>query len=123
MKTVLLTDDNPDIIELVQLILSNAGYKLITAKDGNTAIRICQESCPDLVILDLKMPDIDGIAVIKILREDGFDKPIIVLTASESEKDKEDAYAAGCNNFILKTMEMRDLEHAIDLMLQLSSAD
>jgi len=50
MKTVLLTDDNPDMIELVQLILSKSGYQLITAKDGNTAIQICRESMPDLVL-------------------------------------------------------------------------
>jgi DNA-binding response OmpR family regulator len=123
MKTILLTDDNPDMIELVQLILSNSGYQLITAKDGNTAIQMCHESIPDLVLLDLKMPDIDGISVIKTLRDNNFNNPIIVLTASESEEDKEQAYAAGCNDFIIKTMEMRELEHAIDLQLQTTSTD
>ncbi|MGY8815151.1 MAG: response regulator transcription factor [Gammaproteobacteria bacterium] len=123
MKTILLTDDNPDMIELVQLILSNSGYQLITAKDGNTAIQMCQESIPDLVLLDLKMPDIDGISVIKTLRDNNFTNPIIVLTASESEDDKEQAYAAGCNGFIIKTMEMRELEHAIDVQLHTTNTD
>jgi len=69
------------------------------------------------------MPDLDGISVIRTLRENNFDKPIIVLTASESEEDKEQAFTAGCNGFIIKTMEMHDLKHAVDLQPQESSTD
>jgi two-component system response regulator QseB len=64
------------------------------------------------------MPDLDGITAIKSLRKQGFSNPIIVLTGSESEEDRKRAYDAGCNNFIVKSMEMRDLEPAIDLCLQ-----
>ena len=118
MKTVLLTDDNEDIIELVQLILSKSGYNLITAKGGLDALRVCAESPPDLVLMDLRMPDMDGFAVTKKLRDSGFKNPIIILTGSESDTDRKRAFDAGCDDYILKTLEMRDLERSIDGFLQ-----
>lgn len=119
MKTVLLTDDNEDIIELVQLILAKSGYNLKVAHGGKDALKICAETPPpDLVLMDLRMPDMDGFSVTKTLRDNGFKNPIIVLTGSESAEDKKRAYTAGCDDYIIKTMEMRDLEHTIDRFLQ-----
>ena len=118
MKTVLLTDDNEDIIELVQLILGKSGYNLKVAHNGKEALHVCRDTPPDLVILDLHMPDIDGFTVTKALRGTGFKKPIVILTGSESEEDREKAYAAGCDDYVVKTMEMRDLEFLIDSYLQ-----
>jgi two-component system response regulator MprA len=118
MKTVLLTDDKEDIIELVQLILSKSGYKLQTAHSGDEALKICRETPPDLVLMDLRMPDMDGFTAIKTLRGGGFKNPIIVLTGSESRDDRKRAFDAGCDEYILKTMEMRDLEKSIDRFLQ-----
>ena len=117
MKTVLLTDDNEDIIELVSLVLANAGYSLITAADGLEAVDICLEQSPALVLMDLNMPGMNGIDAIKTLREKGYDNPIVVLTASDSEQDREIAEQAGCNEFILKTMEMAGLERILDRYL------
>ena len=120
MKTVLLTDDNPDMIELVALILSKSGYELMTAAGGEEAIKICLESLPDLVLMDLKMPDIDGFTAIKSLREKGFKNPIVVLTSSESEEDKKRAFDVGCDRYLLKSLEITDLEPTIDYCLQKS---
>ena len=117
MKTVLLTDDNVDMIELIQLILTDAGYSLITAADGLEAVDICLEQSPALVLMDLNMPGMNGIDAIKTLREKGYDNPIVVLTASDSEQDREIAEQAGCNEFILKTMEMAGLERILDRYL------
>ncbi len=114
MKTVLLTDDNEDIIELVSLVLANAGYSLITAADGLEAVDICLEQSPALVLMDLNMPGMNGIDAIKTLREKGYDNPIVVLTASDSEQDREMAEQAGCNEYVLKTMEMTGLESILD---------
>lgn len=118
MKTVLLTDDNEDIIELVQLILAKSGYNLKVAHGGVEALRICKESPPDLILMDLRMPDMDGFTVTKALRTTGFKNPIIVLTGSESAEDKKRAVDAGCDDYVIKTMEMRDLELKIDTFLQ-----
>jgi len=117
MKTVLLTDDNEDMVELVQLILKNSGYKLITAGDGVEAVNTCLEKTPDLVLMDLNMPNMNGFDATKTLREKGFSNPIVVLTASESEDDRRKAEEAGCNDYILKTMEMKGVEETIDRYL------
>ena len=113
MKTVLLTDDNVDIIELIKLILKDSGYKLETAADGESAVKFCLETPPDMVIMDLKMPIMNGINAIKTLREEGYAEPIVVLTASESADDKKQALAAGADDYILKTMNMDGLTSAL----------
>lgn len=114
MKTVLLTDDNQDMIELIQLILKDSGYNLLVAKDGIDAVNIGLEKSPDLVLMDLRMPNMNGFDATRALRDKGFSNPIVILTGSESEADREMARAAGCNDYILKTLEMKDVEKAID---------
>lgn len=114
MKTVLLADDSPDMIELVQLVLQNSGYSMITANDGIEAVNTCLEQSPDLVLMDLNMPNMNGFDATKTLRDKGFSNPIVVLTSSESEDDRKRAEEAGCSGYILKTMDMRDVEETID---------
>ena len=114
MKTILLTDDNQDTVELIQLILEDSGYNLIIANDGNEAVKICLEQTPDLVLMDLKMPNMNGFDATKTLRDKGFSNPIVVLTGSESEDDRKRADEVGCNEYILKTLEMEDVERTID---------
>lgn len=118
MKTVLLTDDNDDIVELMKLILANSGYQLVIASDGHEAVRICLEKTPDLVLMDLNMPNMNGFEATKILREKGFSNSIVVLTASESERDRARAEQVGCDGYILKTMEMKDVESTLDHFLR-----
>ena len=122
MKTVLLTDDNEDIVELVQLVLKNSGYKLITARDGIEAVDICLKQNPDLVLMDLKMPNMNGFDATRTLRSKGFTNPIIVLTGSESAADRQQAEQAGVNGYILKTLDMKEVESKIDSFLQRGGA-
>lgn len=117
MKTVLLTDDNEDIIELVDMVLSKYSYKFEKAENGAAAIKFCQQSPPDLVIMDLNMPDVDGFTAIETIRKNGYENSIIVLTASESEADKDRAMKLGIDGYIIKTMEMSDLESAVYKLL------
>lgn len=118
MKTVLLTDDNPDIVELVSLVLARSGYRLVPAPDGRQAVDICLKQNPDLVLMDLNMPVMNGIAATAELRRKGYKNPIVVLTGSESEADRKAAKEAGCNDYLLKTLEMRDVEGIIDRYLR-----
>ena len=117
MKTVLLTDDNPDIVELVQLILANSGYNLVVASDGVEAVDTCLTQTPDLVLMDLKMPNMDGLAATQSLRDKGFSNPIVILTASESADDRLEAERAGCDGYIVKTLEMKEVESTLDKFL------
>jgi len=114
MKTVLLTEDNEDIVELVKLVLGKSGYQVDTAKNGAEAVARCLGNPPDLVLMDINMPEKSGLDAVKELRAKGFKKPIVMLTASESAEDRKRAQDAGCNAFILKTLNMDDLEKVID---------
>ena len=117
MKTVLYVDDSEEMIEIVKIVLANSGYRLLSQTDGQATLNFCTDENPDLVLMDLNMPGMDGFEVTHQLREQGFTNPIVVLTASESDEDREKAIAAGCNDYILKDMEMRGLENVIDSFL------
>ncbi|MDZ7735822.1 MAG: response regulator [Gammaproteobacteria bacterium] len=110
MKTVLYADDNLEIIELVKVLIERAGYQLLTARDGNEAVQVSLEENPDLVLMDINMPGMDGLSAVRQLRDDGFNNPVIMLTASESEEDRESAIDAGSDEYVLKTIDMGDVE-------------
>jgi CheY-like chemotaxis protein len=118
MKTVLLTDDNEDIVELVKLVLASAGYRLETAPDGSQAVaRGLQEPPPDLILMDLNMPGMNGFVATEELRARGFKNPIVILTASESDADRKRAKECGADAYILKTLNMDDVELVLDRYL------
>ena len=117
MKSILYVDDNKEMIELVELVLSKSGYQLVSNTDPQATVSLCMEKRPDLLLLDLHMPGMEGFEVTRELRQQGFTNPIIVFTASESNRDKEKAYQAGCDEYIVKDLEMRSLEHVIDTYL------
>lgn len=110
MKTVLYADDNLEIIELVKVLIERAGYQLLTARDGNEAVQVSLEENPDLVLMDINMPGMDGLSAVRQLRDDGFNNPIIMLTASDSEEDRDRAIDAGSDEYVLKTIDMGDVE-------------
>lgn len=114
MKTVLYVDDNDEIIEIVNIVLSKASYNLVSENNSGNAIKVCLEKNPDLVLMDINMPGINGIEISKQLREKGFKNPIIILTASESASDKQKAKAAGCTDYVLKTVDMQNVGQIID---------
>lgn len=117
MKTVLLTDDNEDILELVKLVLAKSGYRVDSAPDGNAAVARCLADPPDLVLMDLNMPGLNGFEATKQLRAKGFRKPIVILTASEAEADRKRAQDCGADAYILKTLNMDDVERVLDRYL------
>lgn len=98
---ILLIEDDRNIKNFVKTILTTNGYQTIEAKDGSSGIMLYHSYCPDLVILDLGLPDIDGIDVIGEIRKQG-NVPIIVLSARTSEKDKVEALDKGANDYVTK---------------------
>jgi len=88
MTTILVVDDEANIVELTRLYLTNAGYDVLAAHDGQEALRLARTEKPDLLILDLMLPVLDGFEVCRRLRQDGQDIPIIMLTARDDDVDK-----------------------------------
>ena len=117
MKTILYVDDNVEMIEIVKIVLKDSGYRLLSQTEDQATLNFCANENPDLVLMDLNMPGMNGFELTRQLRDQGFTNPIVVLTASESDADKEKAIAVGCNDYILKDMEMRGLERVIDTFL------
>ncbi|WP_436502015.1 response regulator [Actinokineospora sp. HUAS TT18] len=108
MTRVLVVDDEPQIVRAMRINLSARGYEVVTAADGRTALRVAADKHPDVVVLDLGLPDIDGVAVIEGLR--GWSSvPIIVLSARTESVRKVDALDAGADDYVTKPFGMDEL--------------
>ena len=112
---VLLVDDEPDQIELYRYGLEDAGYVVLKATDGGAAIAIARAIRPAVVVLDLRMPDIDGWQVCAALKADSRTSgiPIVILTAAASPTLAEDAARAGCAAALLKPCYPTDLARTL----------
>jgi DNA-binding response OmpR family regulator len=110
---VLVADDDPDILSLVSLRLERAGYEVVTAGDGEQALAAALERAPDLALLDVMMPKLDGYEVTQRLRASDSTRhvPVILLTARVQEADIERGVEAGADDYVKKpfsTTELRD---------------
>ncbi|MCS3902314.1 DNA-binding response OmpR family regulator [Methylohalomonas lacus] len=105
VKTVLYADDHQLFVDRVRSRVEQAGYALLIAATGEQALQLCQEENPDLLLLDSKLAGFDGIRVVQLLRDDGYNNPIVVLAQAESEQERDRAIAAGCDDYIGKTTD------------------
>ena len=108
---ILCVDDEPDILEILKYNLSNEGYNVSTAKDGELAIKEAKESLPNLIIMDVMMPNMDGIEACEILRKDQkFNDTIIMfLTARGEDFSHVAAYEAGADDYVTKPVKPKVL--------------
>jgi two-component system, OmpR family, KDP operon response regulator KdpE len=104
----LVVDDEPQIVRALRINLSARGYSVLTAHDGNAALKLAAEGKPDVVVLDLGLPDVDGTEVIAGLR-DWTSVPIIVLSARVDSADKVEALDAGADDYVTKPFGMDEL--------------
>lgn len=118
--TILVVDDEPDILELITYNLKNEGYGVLPAQSGEQAIQIVRQSHPDLVILDLMLPGIDGLEVTKNLKNDEKtrDIPIVMVTAKGEESDIVTGLELGANDYISKPFSPRVLVARIRAILR-----
>ena len=114
-KTILVVDDEPDIIDLISKTLGPEGYEIIAAHDGEQALELAEKNPPDLIILDLVMPKVDGYTTALKLR--AMDKtrftPIIVLTVKKETRNIVDAYETKINDYITKPFNIDDLKNRV----------
>lgn len=110
-KTILVVDDEPDILTLLEYNLKKAGYRVLLAKDGPEAIEIAIASLPSLVLLDIMLPNMDGTEVLKRLKERESTRriPVIMLTAKGEEIDRIVGFELGAEDYITKPFSPREL--------------
>ncbi len=117
MTTILVVDDEPKITRLVRDYLESAGFAVISAGDGQEAVMRARTERPDLVVLDLGLPRLDGLDVTRRLRQDG-DLPIIMLTARDDETDKLIGLELGADDYVTKPFSPRELVARVRAVLR-----
>ena len=117
---ILVVDDEPEAVELVEFNLKQAGFDVLTAGDGTEALNKARSSLPTLVVLDLMLPEIDGLEVCKMLRRDEMTGriPIIMLTAKAAEIDRVLGLELGADDYITKPFSPRELVLRIKKLLE-----
>ena len=115
-KKILVADDEPDIIRLVKFTLEHKGYEVVAVNDGETALRKAQEIHPDLILLDVMMPVLDGYEACQRLKDSDLTKdiPILMLSAKSQEKEIEAGIEAGAKGFVSKPFSPKDLVTKVD---------
>ncbi len=124
MPKILVVDDEPDAIELIKFNLKNAGYDVLTAADGDEALKKARAHSPDLIVLDVMLPEVDGLEVCKILRRDPriSATPIIMLTAKAAEIDRVLGLELGADDYVTKPFSPRELVLRIKRLLKAGPA-
>ena len=119
MKNVLVADDKATSRELIRTVLEQSGHAVFEASDGMEAVRSAREILPDLIVLDLHMPALDGFRVLEELRRDErfTATPIVALTASVMQGDRERALSAGFTSYIAKPISLNALRGEMERLL------
>jgi len=116
-KRVLVVDDDVKTVELVKLYLNRDGHKVLVAYDGVEALRLAREGHPDLIVLDLMLPGIDGLEICRTLRNES-DVPIIMLTARTTDEDKLTGLGLGADDYVTKPFSPRELAARVRAVLR-----
>ncbi len=120
-KTVLLVDDEPTLVATLKYNLEREGYRVVTAADGEKAIAAARAERPELIILDLMLPVMDGLEVCRILRRE-TSQPILMLTARGEEVDKVVGLELGADDYVTKPFGMRELLARVRALLRRTAA-
>lgn len=114
-KSLLVVDDNPENLKLILMILASSGYELVTASDAIQALRAVERRIPDLILLDLQLPGMDGLELTRRLKAkpETRDIPIVAVTAYAMKGDEAKAINAGCNGYLVKPVDKRLLRELV----------
>ena len=125
-QTILVVDDEPQIVELVQDYLRQAGFRVLTARDGQTALTVARHERPDLIVLDLMLPGgMDGLDVCRSVRQDAVlgNVPIIMLTARSEETDRLIGLELGADDYVTKPFSPREVVARVRAVLRRAQGD
>ncbi|HEB77297.1 MAG TPA: response regulator transcription factor, partial [Methylothermaceae bacterium] len=122
MKNILLVEDDPDIAQLVQMHLSDAGYQVESCADGRSALEMFRNRLPDLVILDLMLPGMGGMDLCRQMRDFPPYIPILMLTAKSTELDRVLGLEIGADDYITKPFSIRELVARVNAQFRRAKA-
>lgn len=117
--TIIVVDDSSDIRLMLRITLEMRGYRVLEAENGQVAVELAKRKCPDLILMDLNMPVLDGLAATRILREleELCRVPIIAVSANTKESHQAAAFAAGCNEYMTKPVNFNELDNLLGSLL------
>lgn len=118
MRKILVVEDENSIVTLLQFNLENAGFNVITALDGKTGLYLARKEKPDLIILDLMLPEMDGMEICKTLRQEQNQTPILMLTARDEELDKILGLELGADDYMTKPFSPREVIARVKAILR-----
>ena len=121
-STVLIVEDDPNTLEIVELYLRRDGHKVLMTQDGLEGLRLAREAHPDLVVLDLMLPGMDGMEICRILRKES-EVPIVMLTARVEEEDRLAGLDLGADDYITKPFSPRELAARVRAVLRRTTQD
>ncbi len=118
-KTILIADDEPDIVETIRFLVESEGFNCLSAFDGEEALRLAKQCIPDLIILDVMMPKINGYKVCRLLKFDAKykDIPILMVTARTQEEDRLIGEKTGADEYITKPFDIDSILEKINAYL------
>jgi two-component system alkaline phosphatase synthesis response regulator PhoP len=120
MQKILVVEDEETIVTLIKFNLEKAGYKVVTAFDGLEALRLIEQERPDLILLDLMLPGMDGMEVLKQVRQDKNNTPVMMLTARGEELDKILGLELGADDYLTKPFSPREVVARVKAILRRS---
>src|SRR5438874_3309964 len=115
---LLVVEDDPNILELLSASLRFAGFSVSTATNGARAVQVAREDRPDLIVLDVMLPDLDGFEVIRKLRDGGTRTPVVFLTARDATDDKIRGLTLGGDDYVTKPFSLEELTARIKAVLR-----
>ena len=119
MATVLVVEDNPANMKLTSLLLGHAGHTVLPALDAETGLRIARAVRPDLILMDIQLPGMDGLTATTLLKGDPATAgiPVVALSALAMKTDEERSQAAGCDAYLVKPLRYQELYDVIALLV------
>jgi two-component system cell cycle response regulator DivK len=119
MADILIVEDNEANMRLARLLLVNAGHTVVWAADAESGLTMAREHQPALILMDIQLPGMDGLAATRLLKQDPDTAhiPVIALTAMAMKEDREKARLAGCDAYVSKPLRYKELYQEIDTLL------
>lgn len=119
--TILVVEDRREVLEVLQRTLSDNGFRVLTAADGDSGLQLALDEQPDLLILDIGLPKKNGLAVARELRERAYTAPVLMLTARDTVNDKVQGFEAGADDYLSKPFDYDELLARVRALLRRSS--